>query len=168
MKRNEKRVFIELLKNGRRPDKHIAKSLEMAQPTVTRIRQRLEKQKHITSYSPSVNLGKVGINLAVITLFRISDFTKTESMKKTVIPYLNKMPQVVCVAEGEGLRGKTSMIISMHKDFQDYQDMMLDLRKRFGKNVGDIEQFIVSADKIYKDFSLNALAIDILSKELKG
>jgi DNA-binding Lrp family transcriptional regulator len=167
MKKNEKRVFIELLKGGRIPDKHIAKSLDIAQPTVTRIRQKLEKQKYITSYVPDVDLEKIGVNLVVLTLFTILDFTKAERIKKSVLPYLNRIPQVVFLAEGEGLRGKTSMILSMHKNYDDYQNMILDLRQKFGKFVDGIEQFIISSDRIYKKFGRSSFFIDILSKELK-
>lgn len=163
LKRREKEVFIHLLSNARMPDKHIAKLLGTTQPTVTRIRQKLEKAKYIKYYRPIVDLQKLGIGLIAITLFRIADFSKTEEIKKNVIPDLKRMPEVILVAEGEGMM-KTSIIISMHKDFPDFEEWMIALRKKHGKYVTGEEQFFFSTSRIYKELSMEEAIIDILRR----
>jgi DNA-binding Lrp family transcriptional regulator len=145
------------------PDKHIAKLLNTTQPTVTRIRQRLEKVGYIKGYKPIVDLQKLGIGLIALTLFRIADFSKTEEIKKRVIPDLRKMPEVILVAEGEGM-GKTSLIITMHKDFPEFEEWMIELRKKYGKYVEEEDQFFFSTNRIYKELSIEGAIIDFLKR----
>jgi DNA-binding Lrp family transcriptional regulator len=163
LKKREKSVFIQLLSDARMPDKHIAKLLGTTQPTVTRIRQKLEKLGYIKSYKPIVDLEKLNIGLVVLTLFRIADFSKTGEIKKVVIPDLKKMPEVILVAEGEGM-GKTSLIISIHKDFPEFEGWMLNLRKKYGKYVEGEEHFFFSTNRIYKELSLEEAVIDFLRR----
>lgn len=164
LKKREKEVFIHLLKDGRMPDKHIAKILNITQPTVTRIRQKLEKSGYIKGYKPVVDLQKLGIGLVALTLFRISDFSKTEEIKKKVLPDLKSMPEVFLIAQGEGM-GKTSLIGTIHKDFPAFEEWMIDLRKKYGKYTEDIEHFIFSTNRIYKEFSTEGAIIDLLKRE---
>jgi len=161
LKKREKEVFVHLLENARMPDKHIAKLLNTTQPTVTRIRQKLEKAGYIKGYKPIVDLQKLGIGLVALTLFRIADFSKTEEIKKNVVPDLKKMPEVILVAEGEGM-GKTSLIVSMHKDFPDFEEWMIALRKKYGKYVEEAEQYFFSTSRTYKELSIEQAIIDFL------
>lgn len=161
LKKREREVLIHLLANGRMPDKHIAKVLGTTQPTVTRIRQKLERTGYIKGYRPVIDFEKLGIGLVAITLFRISDFSKTEEIKKNVVPELRKIPGIVLVAEGEGL-GKTSIIMSIHKDFREFEELMIDTRQKFGKYMEEIEQFIFSTNRIVKDLSIEEAIINLL------
>jgi Lrp/AsnC family leucine-responsive transcriptional regulator len=163
LKRREKEVFAHLLVNARMPDKHIAKLLNTTQPTVTRIRQRLEKAGYIKGYKPVVDLQKLGIGLIALTLFRIADFSKTEEIKKNVVPTLRKMPEVILVAEGEGM-GKTSLIITMHKDFPEFEKWIIALRRKYGKYVEEEEQFFFSTSRMYKELSIEEAIIDFLKR----
>jgi DNA-binding Lrp family transcriptional regulator len=43
MKRRELEVFFELIKNSKKSDRDIAKKLNISQPTVTRVRKKLER-----------------------------------------------------------------------------------------------------------------------------
>jgi Lrp/AsnC family leucine-responsive transcriptional regulator len=163
LKKREKEIFTQLLTNARMPDKHIAKLLNTTQPTVTRIRQKLERAGYIKGYKPVVDIQKLGIGLVALTLFRIADFSKTEEIKKKVLPNLRKMPEVVLVAEGEGM-GKTSLIVSMHKDFPEFEEWMINLRKKYGKYVEDEEQFFFSTNKIYKELAIEEAVISLLKR----
>lgn len=163
LKKREKEVFVQLLADARMPDKHIAKLLATTQPTVTRIRQKLEKTGYIKGYRPIIDLQKLGIGILALTLFRIADFSKTEEIKKNVIPDLRRMPEVILVAEGEGM-GKTSVIVSMHKDFPDFEEWMIALRKKYGKYMEEEEQFFFSTSRIYKELSIEGAIIDFLKR----
>ncbi|MEM7826043.1 MAG: Lrp/AsnC family transcriptional regulator [Candidatus Aenigmatarchaeota archaeon] len=163
LKKREKEVLIQLLMNARMPDKHIAKILGTTQPTVTRIRQKLEKAGYIKNYKPVVSFQKFGVGIIVLTLFRI-DFSKIDEIKKEVLPELKKMPQIILVAAGEGM-GKTSLIVSVHKDFKEFEEMMIEMRKKWEKYIQDVEHFIFSVDKIYKEFSVEDAIIALLKSE---
>jgi len=163
LKKREKEVLIHLIKNGKAPDKYIAKLLGTSQPTVTRIRRKLEKKGFIKSYKVWVDLEKVGIKLVVFTFFKIADSTNSEKIKRKILPYLYNVPQIVCVAEGEGM-GKTSLIVSVHTSFKDYQDMIEKIRNAFGKFINEIEQFFVSIDRFHKEFSLESALIKAIER----
>ncbi|MEM5829565.1 MAG: winged helix-turn-helix transcriptional regulator [Candidatus Aenigmatarchaeota archaeon] len=166
LKKREREVFIQLLENARVPDKHIAKLLNITQPTVTRIRQRLEKMGYIKKYKPVVDFQKLGMSLVALTLFRIADFSKID-VKGKMLPDLSKMPQVFLLAQGEGM-GKTSVVGTIHKSFSDFEEWMASLRKKHGKYMEDVEHFIFSINKIQKEFSLEDAVIDILRRGQLG
>lgn len=149
LKERERKVLIELLKDGRKPDKHVANDLHMTQPTVTRIRQKLEKHGVIRSYRPDVNEKKLDFTITVVTFFTWRDSSETKEMKEC-IDYIVRHPHVTYFSEGEGLRGKNAMIISLHIDFTDYENFMRDLREKYGKCIYGFEQFVHSMDAVYK------------------
>lgn len=152
----EKQVLFELLKDGRKPDKHIAQLLKLTQPTVTRIRQRLERDKIIRGYRAIVDEKAAGFSISAITFFDWRDYSEKEQIEEAV-NYINKMPEVVYFARGEGLRGKTYVMITSHKTFSDYIDFTKKLRERYGKQIAYIEEFISSTDAIQKRDSTQAV-----------
>ncbi len=167
MKKRETQVFFELLKDGRMPDKHIAQKIRTTQPTVTRIRQKLEREGYIKKYGAIVDFKKVGISMLVVTMFKWADYTiekKQDEARKDIL----HMPELLSLCRGEGMRGKTNIIISAHKNFKSYEDFVRALRKRWGNYVTDIESFISSVDGITKIFDPSECIIDILSKHETG
>ncbi|MFH1126528.1 MAG: Lrp/AsnC family transcriptional regulator [archaeon] len=164
LKKREIQVFFELLKDGRVPDKHIAQRIKTTQPTVTRIRQKLEREGYIKKYSILVDFKKVGITMIVVTMFKWADYSiekEQEDARKEIL----KMPEMLSLSRGEGMRGKTNIIISAHEGFKSYEDFVRVLRKKWGNYVTDIESFISSVDGITKVFDPSECITDILSKQ---
>ena len=60
------KVAAELLKNSHRSDRELAKVLRTSQPTVTRIRNKLEKEGFIQEYSIIPHFVKLGFEILVI------------------------------------------------------------------------------------------------------
>ncbi len=156
LKERERKVLIELLKDGRKPDKHIANDLHMTQPTVTRIRQKLETRGVIRAYRPDLNEKKLGFTITVVTFFAWRDTSQIKEIKEC-IDYITRHPHVVYFSEGEGLRGKNAMIMSLHIDFGDYENFTRDLREKYGRHIYGFEQFVHSMDSIYKHDRTHAL-----------
>lgn len=152
----EKQVLFELLKDGRKPDKHIAQLLRLTQPTVTRIRQRLERERVIKGYRADVDEKVAGLSISAITFFDWRDYSEKDQIEEAT-NYINKIPEVVYFARGEGLRGKTYVMISFHKTFAGYQEFTRKLRERYGKQVAYVEEFISSTDSIHKKDQTHAL-----------
>lgn len=67
MKNFELRLISELIKNSRRSDRELAKALGISQPTVSRIRVRLEKQGLI-DYSAIPDLASLGFEIISVSL----------------------------------------------------------------------------------------------------
>src|SRR5438067_834664 len=124
MKNREKLVLSELVKNGRYPDRQMAQHFNMSQPTVTRIRQNLEKRKFITGYSTNVDLKKIGISIVVMTIFKLRDYSQWGKFNNGVKTALMANKEIVTVALGEGFGGKNGLLISAHENFLDYEKML--------------------------------------------
>lgn len=163
LRKREKHVLFELLENGRIPDKHVAKKLNTTQPTVTRIRQKLEREGYIKRYAAVPCLNKVGLDLVVFTLFQWMDYSKEDERKKAAEEVKNK-PQTIYIGNGEGLSGKTEIIVSAHKSFNDYSKYIKELRKHWGKYVEHIDQFITPVDENYVGFKSGPAATAALSE----
>jgi len=164
LKKKEIQVFFEILKDGRIPDKHIAQKIKTTQPTVTRIRQKLEREGYIQKYSPVVDFRKIGISIIVVTMFKWADYSvekEQEDARKDIL----HMPELLSISRGEGMRGKTNIIISAHRNFKSYEDFVRVLRKKWGHYVTDIESFISSVEGVTKIFDPSECVIDILSKQ---
>ncbi len=156
LREKEKQVLFELLRNGRKPDKHIAQALGLTQPTVTRIRQKLERERLIKGYKAGVDERAIGFSISVITFFDWRDHSEKEQVEEAT-QYIAKLPEVVYFARGEGLRGKTYAMATFHKTFADYEAFTKKLRERYGKQMAYVEEFISSMDSVRKKDSVQAV-----------
>ena len=73
MKNIELHLISELMKNSRRSDRELAKQLRVSQPTVTRIRNRLEKEGIIREYTIIPDFAKLGYQMASVTFAKLKE-----------------------------------------------------------------------------------------------
>ncbi len=151
LKKREKKVLIELLENGRKPDKHIAKDIGTTQTTVTRIRQKLEREEYVENYRARANLKKAGLSIIVTTIFEWTDFSKKD-VRELAKKYILKHPSVVFFARGKGMSGKTTIIITAHQNFQEYDIFVDGIREKWDTYIRNFDCFMTSVDTIYKRF----------------
>jgi DNA-binding Lrp family transcriptional regulator len=69
----ELRPISELMKNSRRSDRELAKVLAVSQPTVTRIRTRLEKEGCIKEYTMIPDFSQLGYQMMDVTLLKLRE-----------------------------------------------------------------------------------------------
>ena len=162
LKRRERAVLFELVKNGRATDRAVAKKLNTTQPTVTRIRQKLEREGYIEKYMAISRLRKSNLNIVVATLFRWQDFSNVDAVL-SFNKYVLGKPQVISYSRGEGVDGRTHMVLSAHESFGDYERFVEDLRHNAGRNMSKLVQFISSVDNIFKRFDTGTSVINALS-----
>jgi DNA-binding Lrp family transcriptional regulator len=156
MKKRVEDVFFEIMKNSKKSDRDIAKTLGISQPTVTRIRKKLEK-KVIRSYTAIPYFPEVGIDLISF------NFGKCENPKKDMDVCLKQMAKsnkkTIFISSGEGLR-KNCIVVALHKDYRDYVDFLTAIRLQC-KN--DFESFLVPTTRDHTlDFS--TAVINLLKK----
>ena len=158
-------LLKELLKNSKRSDRDLAKILGVSQPTLTRMRRRLEKDNYILDYTAIPNMTKLGFEIVAFTFFNIDRFDpKTGDFDVAVGERAHKWvgnnSKVIFAAGGEGLHGKNCMMVSVHRDFTEYTDFVSDLRSQWGHKVKEMESFLVSLKaKVPKPFSFRNLEI---------
>lgn len=158
-------LLHELLKNSKRSDRDLAKSLGVSQPTLTRMRKRLEKEEYILEYTVIPNLAKLGFEIITFSLLNIDrydpksgelDYALGEGAHKWVADNT----QIIFAAGGEGLEGRNCMMISVHKDFTAFSNFISDFRQMGSARIKHMDSFLVSLKgKIPKPFSFRALEI---------
>jgi len=156
------KLLKELIRNSRRSDRELAKTLRVSQPTVTRNRKLAES--YVRSYTIVPDLRKIGYEILAVTFAKAKTYdkkqveTKLEVQKKWAMQH----PNIVFASDGEGL-GKDAVILSLHKDYSKYADFMREYTVSFADFISDVQSFIVSlkTGMIIKPFDLKYLAEDL-------
>ena len=154
-KQNMIKLLYEMMKNSKRSDRGIAKIIGVSQPTITRMRQRLEKTGYIRDYTVVPNLEKLGYEITAFSFIAIANSNaKDENMNK----WIESNPKIVFLASGDGLNGKNSIMVSIHPDFTDYSKFMSEFRSKWSENIRNIDSFLVPLKgDIPKHFSFKYL-----------
>jgi len=149
------KLLYEMMKNSKRSDREIAKIIGVSQPTITRMRQRLEKRGYIRDYTVIPDLEKLGYEIAAFTFMAVANSNvKSEKVNK----WIESNPKIVFSASGDGVNGKNSVIVSIHEDFTDYSNFMSELRLKLSENISNMNGFLVPLrGEIQKHFSLKYL-----------
>jgi DNA-binding Lrp family transcriptional regulator len=121
------KLLYELIKNSRRSDRDLAKVLGFSQPTVTRTRRKLEDDQYVRQYTAIPDFTKLGFEL---TAFTFTQWSPGEGRAEAAYKWLETDPRVIFVAEGSGLDGKHAVIMTMHKNYADYSDFVIELRQK--------------------------------------
>jgi DNA-binding Lrp family transcriptional regulator len=150
-------LLRELLKNSKRSDRELAKILKVSQPTITRARQKLEKDGMIEDYTIIPNFEKMGFEIFALTFVKMRPGIRSPETVAEVKKYATKFPNAIFVAQGEGL-GMTGVIISFHKNYTEYHNKLSMLRLDWKDFTDDLQSFIVPiGEGEYKRFSLKYL-----------
>lgn len=158
-------LLQELLKNSKRSDRELAKILGVSQPTLTRMRKRLERDSYILDYTAIPNLTKLGFEIIAVTFFDVDGLDSKAAELETVFnerahKVLTHSSRIVLATIGEGLHGANYMMISVHRDFTDYTDFISDFRSQSLTQCREIDSFLVSLKtKMPKPFSFRNLEI---------
>ena len=134
------KLLYEMMKNSKRSDREIAKIIGVSQPTITRMRQRLEKTGYIRDYTVIPNLEKLGYEIAAFTFMTMANSNvKGESTNE----WIESNPKIVFSASGNGINGKNSITVSIHENFTDYSNFMSELWSNLSQKISSIDGFLV-------------------------
>jgi len=154
-------LLFELMKGSKRSDRSLAKVLKVSQPTITRMRKKLEEEA-ISEYTIIPNWGTLGFELMAVTFVNIRGKSKLgEEQKKTLEKcrkWMMDHPNIIFASDGIGM-GMDGIMISFHKDYTDYSKFITEHRVEWADTLGDVKSFIVSVKggEILKPFSLKYL-----------
>lgn len=152
------KLLFELIKNSKRSDIELAKLLRVSQPTITRMRQKLEK-KTIREYTAIPDWVELGYEIIAFTFFNmgIPPNERQEETRKA-IDWVMNYPNVIFASKGDGM-GKNGVCISFHKNYTSFADFVSKCQAEWGKYLVDMQFFIISlrGGLILKPFSLKYL-----------
>lgn len=154
-----------MMKNSRLSDRELARLMHVSQPTVSRLRGKLEKEGYVRSYTLVPDFAKMGYSIVAFTFSKLKAYpSPKEAMElhRTASEWANKHPNVVFAADGQGLGGKDVVMVSFHRDYDDYTRFIHAYAFDWSHIVSGFETFIVSlnSELTMKHFDLRYLADD--------
>jgi DNA-binding Lrp family transcriptional regulator len=168
LKDNELKIIAELMKNSRRSDRELARVLKISQPTVTRIRRKLEEEGFFREFTVIPNFNKLGYSIFALTFFKWKEGLGKEKMEEARKWGLEQAPSVapnvVLIERGLGL-GYDSFMASFHKDYSSYTELISRIKTSPYLDSSRIESFIVNLeDNIhYRYLTFSTLAEHLLA-----
>ena len=162
LKRIELRLVAELMKNSRKSDRELAKILGISQPTVTRIRNKLEREGVIREYTAIPDFSKLGYEILaiILALSKPLDKNQAEKARKILLEDAkDKGFEFIMVERGIG-SGFDGVIVSLHRDYTSFQQLMTWLRRLNFLEVEKTQFFLVDLNETvrYRPLTLSAIA----------
>ena len=146
------RLLREMLRDSKRSDREMSKTLGVSQPTVSRARTQLEKRGYIKSYTVIPDFEKLGYQILAFTFSKMKTYPSSEKIEKITnlaMEWAMNHPNVIFAADGEGL-GRDVVMMSFHKDYAQYSDFMRSYAMDWGEVVDSFDSFLVSIGSGYK------------------
>lgn len=165
MKDVELKLISELIKNSHRSDRQLAKTLQVSQPTITRIRRKLEKEGIIKEYTIIPDFVKVGYHLAALTFCKFQRQLTPEVLKNARMvaqERLGEIGEAVVLERGIGLNSN-GVVFSFHKNYSTYLALKEWLKQFSFLGPYDLTSFIINLDD---DVHYRYLTFSTLSKHL--
>jgi DNA-binding Lrp family transcriptional regulator len=164
----ELKLISELMKNSRRSDRELAKTLNVSQPTINRIRKKLENEGYIREYTIIPDFRKLGYQLAGITMVKRRKAPTTEEMaeirkKSKELEKENPNADLMAVY-GTGL-DKDVLFISFYESYEAYAKGMELVRQIPYLKLEDNETFLVDLNdqSHFRILSMSEIAKHILT-----
>ena len=146
MKDSELKVVIELIKNSHRSDRELARAIGVSQPTLSRIREKLEKQGVIREYTIIPNYPQLGFELLSITFTRMKGPLSKEVLQdyaKRARSTMNEHPSALILGS-TGLGCNADYVaIAFHRNYTEYTKFMKDIREFPNVNIDETKSFII-------------------------
>ena len=169
MKDVELKLISELMKNSKTSDRELAKRLGVSQPTVSRIRAKLEKEGYIKEYTVIPDFVKLGFQLASFILVKLKKDLSKEELQKARQISLKDMAErapneMVLFNRGMG-GGYTGVLVSFHKSYSDFSELLTRMREYPFVDISATLTFLVDLnDEIqYRPFTFSTLAKHVLT-----
>src|SRR3972149_9608154 len=103
------------MKNSRRSDRELAKAIGISQPTVSRVRVRLEKQG-LVDYCAVPNLAKLGFEIIAVVLGKRNYQKHPEINTQKARDFAERHSNIIFGASGIGL-GYDRISVSIHRNY---------------------------------------------------
>jgi DNA-binding Lrp family transcriptional regulator len=166
LKEAELKLISELLKNSHRSDRELAKATGLSQPTVSRLRVKLEREGYIKEYTIIPDFEKLGYEIMAITFVKLSKHLTPEQIddaRQIAKEELEKSHLVIMLERGLGLK-YDGVIIAFYEDYVAYLKYMDILKQYRFLETSETESFLISLkDPIrYRPLTFKALAEHLL------
>lgn len=158
LKKTDLKLLSELMKNCRTSDRELAKRLAVSQPTISRLRRKLEEEGYIREYTVMPDFAKLGYSIMALTLGKLKHVERGESNTQEE---LKGWPEIVLLERGLGMEFD-AVIVSFHKDYRTFIE-----RYRSYPFIEPCQTFLIDLhDPVhYRPLNLSAIADHIVESE---
>ena len=158
MKQKMRQLLSELLKDSKRSDRELAKTLKISQPTVSRMRHTLVKKGVIKQFTAIPDPAKLGYEIMAITIAR-AKATLTPNQQETAKKLVLDEPRVIFIASAEGM-GRNGVMISLHKDYADFRNFMDNLKFNSEGYMKEVDSMLINLNTsmVVKPLSFSYMA----------
>jgi DNA-binding Lrp family transcriptional regulator len=163
MKDVELKLIAELMKNSRRSDRELARTIGVSQPTVSRMIQRLNKGGYVREYTIIPDFVKLGFKIMSLTFAKLTGPTSLQVLEETRKDFrkmLDEAPSAYILGlAGEGLDAERT-IVAFHRSYSDYTIFMKGIKRHPLVKVEELRSFMVDlTDKTqFQPLTFSALA----------
>jgi DNA-binding Lrp family transcriptional regulator len=167
LKEAELKLISQLLKNSHRSDRELAKATGLSQPTVSRLRIKLEREGYIKEYTIIPDFEKLGYEIMAITFVKLGKHLTSEQIeeaRKIAKKDLEKsLLEVIMLERDVGLK-YDGVIIALCEDYVSYLKHINFLKQYEFLETSEIESFLISLkDTVrYRPLTFQALAEHLL------
>lgn len=141
-------LLFELMKDSKRSDRELAKTVGVSQPTITRMRKALESLEYIREYTVIPALDKLGFELLSLNFITVNI---TSEFKE----WATNNPRILFAAFGRGFEDESLLVVAIHRDFTDFSEFTREMRKVLGSGSSSMKSFLSSIKvDLIKPFSL--------------
>ncbi|MGB8780088.1 MAG: AsnC family transcriptional regulator [Candidatus Bathyarchaeia archaeon] len=159
MKTVESKLISELMKDSRRSDRELARSVGVSQPTVTRLRARLEKEKVIREYTAIPDFRKLGFEILAITFLAMVKEPDSKEFGRALGTFSN----ILMFERGLGLKS-SHLVVSLHEDYSSYAEFKRKLEKNEFWEVTYSASFLVNLNEDSGFLSFSNLAKELVKR----
>ena len=158
-------ILFELIKNSRQSDRKLSEVLHVSQPTITRRRAMIERER-LVEYTATPDLSKLGFEILAFTFARCAYGKYTDEEIQKTKAFLAKHPNALFVSSGTGMN-RDRITVSVHRDYSDFTAFVQELRVCWEGFTERPTSFTVSlqADDMPRRLSFKYLA-DLMEKEM--
>ena len=156
-------LLLEYLKDSSRSDRELAKILGVSQPTVSRMRAKLLKDKIIDHFSAIPDLTKMGYEILAFSLvkFNMNEVLKDfHAVEKIARSWVTTRHELIFDSRAEGM-GMDAIAISLHRSYGDYKQFLSENKQHWGTLLAEVNYVLVDLKSgVSKPFSFKYLADD--------
>lgn len=149
-------ILYELIKNSNRSDHELSKFIGISQPTVTRLRNQLEKEGYIKEYTIIPDFKKMGYSIMAIFCIKYKAHKKAQ-LKEMTSDAAIENSSTIFSSRAQGM-GKNAISISLFKNYREYAEYINNLSSKWDDLVEEWASMLVDLKgPILKPFSLSYL-----------
>lgn len=168
MREIELKLISELMKNSRRSDRDLGRAVGVSQPTVTRIRQRLERDGVIKEYTMIPDFTKLGYNLLSVIVSRVKPGSSPEIVQEARAAARRRVEKELLetiMLERVPSMGAATICVSFHKDYSSFLDFMKMSGEHDFIDMETLTSYLVNlkSQYRYRPLTLSTLAKHVLT-----